>query len=124
MKGKLASMLILSILFTSAFAICAERGQPSSEGMERYIPTRLEWLTVEMNARYGINTMDSLEGYSVTFMIDEEENTILIFVITRKMNRKVTNPVIRVARYSIEKYAKGKGWSSWLKVKEEIKLID
>lgn len=125
MKGKVASMLILSILFTSAFAICAERVQSSSEGLEPYIPLRLEWLAMELNSMHRTDTLiNGLTGYSIVFIPLIKENAILILVQhTRKTNRQVMNIAIDAARKITEINAKSKGWNSWLKVREEIILL-
>ena len=124
MKYKLTIIAILSILFVSALSICAEQVQSIPEGMKPYTPTRLEWLAVELNAMYRID-MNDLEGYMLTFMPKETENSILIFVQpTRQTNRKAMNRGIGSARKLIERNAKSRGWSSWLKISEEIASVD
>jgi hypothetical protein len=105
-------------------AIPYENAKSISEGMKDYIPSRLEWLAVELNANYRIDMYD-LEGYLLSFIPLEKENTILIFVrYTRQTNREVMNIGIDTARKVIEMNAKSRGWNSWLKVKEKIELAD
>lgn len=103
-------------------AISAEGTKSIPEGMKDYIPTRLEWLAVELNAMYRTD-MHDLKGYLLFFIPIEKENTILIFVrYTPQTDRKAMNIGIDAARKVIEINAKSRGWNSWLKVKERIEL--
>jgi hypothetical protein len=61
----------------------------------------------------------------LSFIPLEAENTILIYVAYNKQtHREAMNLGIDNARKLIEKNAKSRGWNSWLKVKEEINLIE
>ena len=87
-------------------AIAVEHSQFIPEGMKNYIPSRLEWLAVELNAMHRTD-MHDLEGYLLFFIPLEKENTILIFVrYTPQTNRKAMNIGIDTARKVIEIDAK------------------
>jgi hypothetical protein len=123
MKYKITVPVILTVLFISAFSICAEQAN-LPEGMKPYIPTRLEWLALELNASYRTDLHD-LSGYMISFIPIEAENTILIYVgHTRQTHREAMNIAIGYAHKLIEKTSKSKGWNSWLKVREKIELIE
>jgi hypothetical protein len=124
MKYKFITTMVLVLLFVTALAAYAEQGPSLQEGMKPYIPTRLEWLAVELNAMHRTDLND-LEGYMLFFIPLEKENAILIFVrYTQKTNREAMNIGIDTARKVIEMDVKSRGWNSWLKVKERIELAD
>lgn len=124
MKFKLGLLLIPAILFVTCLMVCAEQVQPIPEGMKPYTPTRLEWLALELNANYKQDMNDS-EGYMIGFVALEKENTILIYVSYNKQTRReLMNRGIDHARTIVEKEARSRGWDSWLRVKEEVKLLD
>jgi hypothetical protein len=122
MKWKPAVILIVAIIFMNTILTFAGQAQSIQEGMKPYIPTRLEWLAVELNASNRVD-MYELEGYLLSFIPLERENTILIFVrYTSKTNREAMNIGIETARKVVEMDAKSRGWNSWLKVREDISL--
>ncbi|MGB7912001.1 MAG: hypothetical protein WCF59_07225 [Desulfobaccales bacterium] len=124
MKLKLGLFLIPAILFATCFMVCAQQVQPVPEGMKPYIPTRLEWLALDLNANYR-QDMNELEGYMLNFVALDTENTILIYVSYNKQTRReLMNRGIDNARKLVENEARSRGWDSWLKVKEEVKLLD
>jgi len=122
MKRKIAFIVIPTILFFTTIVSFAGQVQSIQEGTKPYIPTRLEWLAVELNASTRVDVYDS-EGYFLSFIPLEKENTILIFVrYTSKTNREAMNIGIEVARKVIDINVKSRGWGSWLKVREDIKM--
>lgn len=124
MRFKFGIVLIPAFVFITCLAVYAEQMQPILEGMKPYIPTRLEWLALELNAVYRTD-MNELEGYMLSFIPIEKENTILIYVFyNHQTRRELMNRGIDHARKIVEKEAKSRGWDSWLKIKEEIKLSD
>jgi hypothetical protein len=124
LKSKLAIVVLPALLLVSALTIYAEQGQSIPEGMKPYTPTRLEWLAVELNATNRTDLND-LEGYTLSFIAMEKENTILIYVgHTQKTNRQAMNIAINNARKIIEIYSKSRGWDSWIKIREKIELLD
>ena len=125
MRCKPMVLIIISISFLIVSpAIPYEHSQSIPEGMKDYIPTRLEWLAVELNAMYRTD-MHDVEGYLLSFIPLEKENTILIFVrYSQRTNREAMNLGIDTARKVIEINAKSRGWNSWLKIKEKIELAD
>jgi len=66
-------------------------------------------------------TMDS--GYMLDFIPIENEDTIIIRVIyIPSVNREVMNMSVDTARRVISEESNSRGWSSWLKVKEQIEM--
>ena len=93
------------------------------EGMERYVPTRLEWLALKLNATLRVD-LSSDRKYAMNFLGDSAGNTIIIAVgYLPTVNREVMNMSIDMAKKRITMEAESHGWSSWLKIKEEVEIL-
>jgi hypothetical protein len=94
-----------------------------NEGLKPYTPTRLEWLALDYNARLRVEFSES-SGFSMAF-VETKGDTILIYVrYVPSVNREAMNMAINGAREVISMDAKSRGWSSWLKMKEEVKMVE
>ena len=94
-----------------------------NEGLKPYTPTRLEWLALDYNARLRVELSES-SGFSMGF-VDVKGDTILIYVrYFLSVNRETMNMAINGAREVISMDAKSRGWSSWLKMKEDVKMVE
>ena len=103
--------LLIFILNTSAYA---------SKGSEGYTPSKLEWLAMEMNVMS--KTEASTSGIYMAFVGIERSNEILIYVRYHpSTDRELLNLQINNAKELIHKKATGYGWTSWLKIKEDVK---
>jgi hypothetical protein len=77
-----------------------------------------------MEAQMGQN-FSMGEGYSMDFVGLAAENTILLYVrYLPSVNREIMNGSIENAKNVISIAAKGEGWSSWLKIREDVKMVD
>jgi len=107
-------------------AICSpawpQTGKPH-EGMEPYVPTRIEWLELELSATLRVDlSLDS--EYAMDFVGDSARDTIEIVVkYLPTVNREIMNRSIDTAKKIIFRKAESHGWSSWLKVKESVEMI-
>lgn len=107
-------------------AICSSAWPQSSkpsEGMQPYVPTRLEWFALELNATLRVD-LASGDRYSMDFIDDSSRDTIIIWVrYYPTVNRQIMNMSIDGAKKIISKHAEVNGWSSWLKIKENVEMI-
>jgi len=95
---------------------------PQSEGAQRYAPSRLEWLAVELNSEMGVSLIDG-HNYSIQFVALDSQNTLLIAVFyLPNVSREEMNLTLDNARKLTEMKAKYYGWTSWLKIREDVKL--
>jgi len=93
------------------------------EGFQPYVPTRLEWLEVELNASYRVD-ISSDNYFGMSFLADHAGDAIVIIVrYSPKVNREYMNRSIDLAKQMISKTAETNGWSSWLKVKEDVEMM-
>ena len=87
-----------------------------------YTPTRLEWLALSMEAQLG-QRLSPEDPYSVSFVELDSENTILIYArYLPTLDRRILNTRIENAKEVIRLAAQAKGWSSWLKIREDVKM--
>ncbi|MEG9862151.1 MAG: YHYH domain-containing protein [Parvularculales bacterium] len=96
---------------------------PLSPGSEKYIPTQLEWLVLQLNAKSSFT--GSLTG-NVLYLKDVDGNTVRIVVFFRH-RRPVPgdtvstgdNLFIEVIEDSVQREAKLHGWQNWVKTRVE-----
>jgi hypothetical protein len=111
----LLAAFLVGVLATSA------QSPARTEGAKPYTPSRLEWLALTMEAQSRLEL--SLDSFSIDFVAVENENAILIFVrYLPKANRELMNLRIEHNRNLINTMAKNRGWSGWLKIREDIKM--
>ena len=93
-----------------------------TQGQHPYTPTRLEWLSVKLNA---LETSDDVvrDGYAISYVPDPyHKNTIQIhcYYIPDQTNETNINEIIRQSQELTMAFAKNYGWDSWIKTKEII----
>ena len=118
----LGSLLLLAVVFIAAGA-----GTSRCEGDKPFTPTRMQWLAVELNAKFRY--AGTLDGHSFyvsyyAFPSDDTNCTILISLQhSRGASRQFINKYMADRRKDVENKVAIYGWSEWVKIREEIKLI-
>jgi len=113
-------LLILFMLITVTF-VWAQEPLSSLEGLKPYTPNRLEWLALGMNASCREDLM--VNNYSIDFIPLVDKDTILIYVrYLPTVNREIMNRAIETVKEVVSMTAESYGWSSWLKVKEDVAM--
>ena len=124
-KKCIQHVIIPGILVITTF-LSEARAQDHFSDLEEwkpYTPSRLSWLAVDLNANLRV-PMSVNNGYLMTFVPVENEDTILIYVrYLPSVNREAMNIVLNSAREVISIRAKVHGWTSWLKVKEDVRMV-
>jgi hypothetical protein len=121
--NKTALIAICMMIFVSSI-VWAQDQTGKLEGIKPFTPTRLEWLAVELNASSRVEELFVNPHLTMDFVPMMNSNTIIIYVTyLPNTDRKIINKYIDGARKLISKKAKSYGWSSWLKVKENLKMI-
>jgi hypothetical protein len=111
--GSLAVALLLGACFGFA------QNRVLHEGLQPYVPSRLEWLALEMNSTMRVDLSES-NGFAMDF-VESEEDTILIYVTYLPgVRREVMNRSVETAKKIIRRESDVRGWSSWLKVQERV----
>jgi hypothetical protein len=92
----------------------------SRPGSSPYTPTRLEWLTVELNAFARIQTL-ATERFTLMFTPRPTDDTIVVYVrYLPNVNQNDLRGAIREARNIINIIAKRHGWDGWVSVVEDV----
>lgn len=93
------------------------------EGMQPFVPTRLEWVALEFNATSRVDLSPD-SGYLMYFRDDSARDTIVIYIrYLPRVNREIMNRSIEAAKKGISSLAEARGWSSWLKIREDVEMI-
>jgi hypothetical protein len=113
-------LLACAGLLVAAFA--ARSNPPVQPGMMLYTPTRLEWLAVDLEASYHQDfSRDS--NYSLHYL-PKAPNTVLIYVhYTSETAATTLDSAIDAAKGQVSQDASSHGWSSWVKIEVQRKLI-
>lgn len=95
---------------------------PTEPGMVPYTPTRIEWLAMELEASYREDI--GSDNYSVHYLA-KPPNTVLIFVrYTGKTSAAIVDRGIDTAKQLVKQDASSHGWSPWVKVEVNRKLVE
>lgn len=85
-----------------------------------YMPTRLEWLAVELNAFARIQTL-ATERFTLMFTPRPTDDTIVIYVrYLPNVNQNDLRGAIREARNIINILTQRHGWDRWVSVVEDV----
>ena len=86
---------------------------PTQSGEDLYFPTKLEWLTLQLNARYHIGS-DQLVGI---FQENKGADTITIEITyTPDSSVEARNEAIELMKRAVAFEAMRYGWQDWVKV--------
>lgn len=110
------------------FVLCISFGllaQPtfgqSKPGLVPYTPTRIEWLATVLQAQLRQDITE--ESRFHLEIVNSDHETILIFVrYLPNVNREVMNTTIQTVREVTMIAAKGYGWDSWVKIREDVQM--
>jgi hypothetical protein len=92
------------------------------EGSKPFTPTRLEWLAVELNANFRVDSSPA-SLYTVGYIPVPNEDAIAIDIVyDPSVDRRIINTAADQARKGVAILSKRRGWESWLKIKEQIEM--
>jgi hypothetical protein len=114
--------LMLVIALIAIFAVSAwAQSRAERRGIEPYTPTKLEWLCVELNSRYGL---DGTTGIGRYFLADERSDAVItVTASVRGANRTLVNETAEQGRRVVSMVAKARGWH-WVVVREKIEMLE
>ena len=99
-----------------------------TEGLQPFTPTRIEWLTLTLNAtnmfQYNFISSINKTQIDVTYRGISAENTIIIMLNHNEgIESEKIGVIMQALRQKVIKLAKSFGWDTWIKVKENIVVI-
>ena len=116
-----ARYILIGVAFLSALA--AQASAQVSEGNKPFVPTRLEWLELYLNAGRGV-AYAAEHGYAINYVADPLKDEIVIVVVYHpdQVKEQVMRNAVRTAKQIVAVYAQTHDWP-WLKVREEIRSL-
>lgn len=84
-------------------------------GDRPYVPTRLEWLVIELNAEWRVQS-DTDHAYSLEFFPLKGKDTVLIAAEFEPGGEIDANIAIEAAKLNTVRWAQHYGWEGWVKV--------
>ena len=85
----------------------------NAPGLEKYTPTRLDWLLVLLNARFQIE-----HPFRLYFKTGDDGKSICIMVsYSGDVDKRIVDEWIHRAKDVVLEVAASYGWDSWLEVK-------
>jgi len=103
-------------------AVAVRSSPPAQPGMMPYTPTRLEWLAVDLEASYHQDF--SHDSPLSLHYLPKPPNTVLIYVhYTSETSPAALEGAIDAAKGQVNQDASSHGWSSWVKIEVQRKLI-
>jgi len=113
---------LVMVMRKKAHIPSADTGAPTA-GLAPYIPTRIQWLAVELNAGYRAEELE-VSGFMLNFIPILEEDAIVILVqYTARASRSDINERIDAAKEVIRILTESRGWDSWITVKTRLKPL-
>ena len=96
-----------------------------SEGSRLYIPSRLDWLAVEINSAYAVVlsrqfTKGTISGSVIPFPY---KNTLRIAITYAGPLEKKANELVEFIKERVRRHAEYRGWASWIKIEVKIQKI-
>ena len=118
-------LLVVSTATTCTAVVVWAQARPVPEGQKRYEPTRLEWLTVELNSKFRV-PMSAQKQYSILFTTVHDRNDTIVIWADHYPNadREMMNRDVDSKRKIAQMVAKGRGWDGWLNVVEKVNLLE
>ena len=95
-----------------------------SRANDLYIPTKLEWLTLQLNAKYNFGRSGGDDSYVVMFLENKVAGTIKIQVSYKPdMSVADRNEVVETMKKAVQLEATRLGWQSWAKTTVEMERL-
>ena len=113
-------LVVIGLVVIGLICLTYAWAQHQNEGDKPYTPTRLEWLAVVLNSGMSV----SFENMSMRFVPVSNNTLKLLVSYSPRQDRAYLNIMVNVTKRSALNIAEGYGFDTWLKIKEEIKMIE
>lgn len=92
-------------------------------GLEKYTPTRLDWLTVMLNAQFRYDNAIS-DRFSLSYLPGQDGKTVYVIVKHfADANKKRMDERIDLAKKAVSAVSELYEWDSWLEVKVDVEEL-
>ena len=107
-------------LSLASFGVLRAKRTPHP-GAELFIPTRMDWLIVELQACCRHDGL-SVEGFDLQFTNPDTETVLIYVPYLPTVDRAAMNLTIDSAKKVIDIKASSFGWQDWVKVREDVHM--
>jgi hypothetical protein len=116
-------LLAVVLLALSAIVVEAQDNRLGKfPGLEPYMPTQLEWLALNLNARNAYRNI-VYDGFAFSYSAADPDTIVLVVGYLPNVDRAKMNISVESARRAIEEQKKVYNWN-WVQTKEEYKRVD
>ena len=92
------------------------------EGLKRYVPTRMQWLALELERR-NLFTLDQMESIGFYVSYTDFYGRLNAHLTYRyKLEYKKVKDAIEAVRADISRMAWEYGWDSWIRVRLTVRM--
>ena len=113
-------LIVCGLLLLAAFVVTSN---PSTQpGMLPYTPTRLEWLAVDLEASYHQDFSHDSD-FSLHHLPKPPNTVLVILHYTSQTSPETVDRAINTAKQLVNANASSHGWSSWVNIEIQRKLI-
>ena len=93
------------------------------EWMRPYIPTKMEWLILQLNARYSHPLLTVNSEYVARFSFENRKNVVEITVHYAPRAESQKDKLMAQAKEIVVAFAKIYGWERWIQIEEKFKKL-
>ena len=119
-KVTVASVALLGAICFCAYAT-SQDNQDKLEGSKAYIPSRLEWLAVDLNASLRVSFSNE-NKYYMGFAHGQDDSIIIYIRYMPDVNRELMNKTIDSTKEIIKMRLESHKWTS-IKIKEDVAAL-
>ena len=119
--------LVASRIFAAKSAVAQETGLLSatmSPGKRPYIPTRMEWLDLYLNANYGYYFSENHFGLRFVRPADKPETIRITCYYLPMADSRIVYGTLAYTRKRTREVVKSYGWDSWVRIEQHVKMAD
>ena len=111
--------VVLLICLTYAWA------QNINQGAHLYTPTRLQSLALELQAKYHMHSSEhGNSGIQVNYLHDYKDTIIVSVGYLPHTDRAFLNKVVEAKKSWVKEVAGLHDWDTWVKVKENVTMME
>jgi hypothetical protein len=94
-------------------------------GEQPYIPTRIEWLALDLQTKLPNNNgFSALRRFSIGIGPDYPDTILIVVCYYPDVDRQLMKTEIENYHKAINIRAKKFGWDNWVKIREDVRLFD
>ena len=92
-------------------------------GLKKYTPTRLDWLTVMLNAQFGYDNALS-DRFTLSYLPGRDGKTVNVIVKHfADVDKQHMDDRINLAKRAVSAVSEMYDWNTWLEVKVDIEEL-